>query len=286
MTRADTRWPPADRGPIIGLIGLASRAPPSPGFSGESTSSRVTGRRAPPNPLTPSRISCTLDPVDDDPLLQGPNAPNEIGRANENARGDGHHPFSLKRFTAKFHRRGVILERRLDEPIRDITPRCSVEFGPLRQSDIEEFSGFQPDRRREHIELRMSTGDLCFAARHGGALASTTWACRSKHWVPDLHFMWQVAPREVYLYDSYTDPRFRGRGIATALDAHVLRYFLGLDVDRALTAIAPENTASIRSKTKVGFRPCGDLRCLSIGWGVHLHRRRTFASASKVAGLR
>jgi GNAT superfamily N-acetyltransferase len=223
--------------------------------------------------------------VDDDFLVQGPNPPAEIGSPKENARGDGRRLFSFENLAAKFHKRGIILERRLDEPIDEVTPRCSVEFGPLGPSDIEEFLRFHPDRRREYIERRFSMGDLCFAARHGGALASTTWACRSQHWVPDLHFMWHVAPGEVYLYDSYTAPQLRKRGLFPALGTHILRYFRSLEVERALTTIAPENTASIHSRAKVGFRQCGDLRCFSIG-RVHLHRRRRFARSSEVAAQR
>jgi RimJ/RimL family protein N-acetyltransferase len=223
--------------------------------------------------------------VYDDSLRDGSTPPAEIKRARENARG-GRRLLSFENLAARFHHSGVILERRLDEPIDDVTPRCSVEFGPLGRSDIEEFLRFHPDRRREFIERRFSTGDLCFAARHEGALASTTWACRSKHWVPDLHFMWHVAPGEVYLYDSYTAPQLRERGLFAALGTHVLRYFRSLDVERVLTTIAPENTASLRSRAKVGFRPCGDIRCFSIGWGVHLHRRRRFASSSTIAARR
>lgn len=166
------------------------------------------------------------------------------------------------------------------EPSADIAPGRGVEFGLLGRSGIEEFLRFHPGRRREYIERRLSTGDLCFTARHESALVSTTWACRSKHWVPDLHYMWHVAPGEVYLYDSYTDPQHRGEGLSPALKTHILRYFRNLEVERALTVVAPENAACLCSNAKAGFRPCGDLRCFSIGWGLHLHRRRGFASAS------
>jgi len=263
--------------PIIGLPGVASIAAPSARLA-DSTPFRKPADATCRITLTPVRISCTFDAVDDDVHLQDPDPPADSGHAKGNVRGDGRRLPSFKRIAAKFHRRGVILERRLTEPILDVAPRCAVEFGQLDRSDIEEYARFHPDRPREYIERRLATGDLCFAARHRGTLASTTWACRSRHWVPDLHFMWQVAPGEVYLYDSYTARPYRNRGIGPALDTHVLRTFRSLDVERALTAVAPDNTASLRAKVKVGFRPCGDLSCFSIGWGIHLHRRRTFAS--------
>jgi ribosomal protein S18 acetylase RimI-like enzyme len=221
--------------------------------------------------------------VDDDLLPREQPRSAEPEREGRNERGEGSRFLSFANLVAKFHRRGVILERRLDEPIHDVTPRCCVEFGLLDPSDVDEFTRFHSGRRREYIERRIATGDLCFTARHRGALASTTWACRSRHWVPDLHFMWNVAPGEVYLYDSYTAPQYRRRYIALALDTHVLRHLRNLDLERALTAISPENEASIHSKAKVGFRLCGDLRCISLGWGVHLHHRRRFARSPEIA---
>jgi len=52
-----------------------------------------------------------LDPVDDDSLPQGPTPPAEIEHAKEDTRRDGRPRLSYKKLAAKFHHRGVILER-------------------------------------------------------------------------------------------------------------------------------------------------------------------------------
>ena len=78
---------------------------------------------------------------------------------------------------------------------------------------------------------------------------------------------------EAYLYDSFTDPAYRGSGIAPALGVHVLGEFRRAGVTRAMMAVAPENAANRRARAKTGFRAFGRIDQLRLGrWSWHWHR--------------
>jgi ribosomal protein S18 acetylase RimI-like enzyme len=172
----------------------------------------------------------------------------------------------------------VVLERGLRGPLPEITPRCAIELEMLDRSEIAAYLDFHPGRQRRFVERRFAAGDACFTARHRGELLAVQWSCRSQHWVGDLHSTWCVGPGEVYLYDSYTHPQYRGQGVNPALCVHVLRHFGDLGLDRATLVVESGNASNLRSREKLGFERCGVIRSLSIGWGRPLQHRSHFAA--------
>jgi len=57
------------------------------------------------------------------------------------------------------------------------------------------------------------------------------------------------------IYDCYTFPAFRSRGIYTDSLIRMLRQIRHEGVSRSLIAVAPDNIPSIRAIEKVGFSP-------------------------------
>jgi len=186
----------------------------------------------------------------------------------------------LARLAERFCRRGLVLERRLDERLADFEPLLGVELGTLDLGSIGEFLEYLPGRRREYVERRFAAGDVCFAAREGGDLVGTIWGSCGERWVDDLQLTWRTGPQEVYLYDSNTAPEQRGNGICPALTAHALRFFSDRGLQRAVVIVAPDNTANLRAMAKVGFERTGDVRACALGFGRHLHWRRRLPAAA------
>ena len=76
---------------------------------------------------------------------------------------------------------------------------------------------------------------------------------------------YMLGPSEAYLYDSFTDPAFRGRAIAPALGVHVLERLRDAGMTRVTMAVAPENAANRRARAKTGFRPFGRMDYVRLG---------------------
>lgn len=73
----------------------------------------------------------------------------------------------------------------------------------------------------------------------------------------------RVSDRPVFIYDCFTDPDYRGRGIYPAALTWLLKSLHGKGVDRAFLRTHPQNVSSIRGAVKAGFRLCGIMYHLS-----------------------
>jgi ribosomal protein S18 acetylase RimI-like enzyme len=74
----------------------------------------------------------------------------------------------------------------------------------------------------------------------------------------------------VYLCEAYTDPQFRGQGIAPALSNELLRRCGEEGTQLAVRATLPENHAALRAHAKNGFEVYSLMCRLKVGsWQLH-----------------
>lgn len=198
-----------------------------------------------------------------------------LERASEVLRQEGARSLWFKILGETVYRRLLLLERPLQEPIPDVTARVSVVIGLLKKIEIAEYVQFRTEADIPGIQSRLDAGQVCFVARHQGALVSTSWAAANRAWIDYLSRELRLAPDEVYAYDSFTEPAFRGRSVDPARTAEKLRYFRAAGYRRMVCAVSPENRASFRSCAKVGYRPYGLIGYVRVGpWKRHFCRVR------------
>ena len=119
--------------------------------------------------------------------------------------------------------------------------------------NMELFVGF-PDRNESLDKLysRLECGDICLAAWADDELAGFSWASLSKFSYRGYDF--PLENDEAYLYDAYTAPGFRGRGLARDL-----RYRLHLVLTKQgrnvfFSTIERFNPPALRFKEKMGAK--------------------------------
>jgi GNAT superfamily N-acetyltransferase len=169
-----------------------------------------------------------------------------------------------------------VLERWLDDPIAPVASRVPLTFSTLEPAQIEEYLRIRSGVPGTQLEERLTKGDQCFVARFEGRIVSVSWIARGEHFIPGLRYRYAVRPSEIYLYDSFTAPTFRGRAIAPALGVHVLEQLRGANVTRVTMAVTRENVSNRRARAKTGFRVCGRIDSFRIGrrtWNWHRERR-------------
>jgi GNAT superfamily N-acetyltransferase len=153
------------------------------------------------------------------------------------------------------YRRVLLLNRSLLEPIPDATPRLPVAISLLERTEITEYLEFRAGTSAGQIERRLDAGHCCFAGRYHGHLVATSWAATAQAWMHYLVCEVQLAPGEVYIYDSFTRPDCRGRGVSPAIGIEMLHHFRAAGYQRAVRAISPENRANLHAVAKTGYRP-------------------------------
>lgn len=188
-----------------------------------------------------------------------------IRRAFAVLREEGLTSFWFKLASTVGYRRLLLLERPLAETLPQVEPGQRLEFGTLAVSEVDDHFAFRPGLPRAVVLKRLRLAQTCFCARHEGRIVSACWATQEPAWIEFLSREFALAPGEVYVFDAYTLPVYRGQGVAPALCVHQLSCFRAQGLRRAIRATLPENIPALRAHAKSGFRGYALLRSLKIG---------------------
>ncbi|MQB01707.1 MAG: GNAT family N-acetyltransferase [Actinobacteria bacterium] len=106
---------------------------------------------------------------------------------------------------------------------------------------------------------RLGPGTDCYLALDGQRIVHSSWVTTAGAWVGELRLYFVVPLASAYVYESYTSPDARGRGIYPAM----LRYIASdaaRDAPKELwIGVGEDNEPSIRAISKGGFVPAFDV---------------------------
>ena len=163
------------------------------------------------------------------------------------------------------YRRAVLFERVLSDPIPSAPAAIPVEVSLLKPSEVDDYVAFHRGLDAAEVRGRLDRGGKCFIARHQGAIVNACWTAEGSVWIEYLGCRIELARDEVYVYNNYTDPRFRGRNIPLVRAVVMLQHFRELGYRRLVAVVVPENKAAFRSPDKAGYRPIGVIGSIKIG---------------------
>jgi RimJ/RimL family protein N-acetyltransferase len=164
-----------------------------------------------------------------------------------------------------FHRRYVWLERSLDAPIPEVASTLAIELAPLDLDRLADYLAFLPRATPGSFHARRAAGHICLGAWLDGRLVGLRWIAVGWYHSSELGGLLWLAPGEACAYGSITSPELRGSGIAAALSRVMMEHLRAAGFQRVVTAIAPDNHASLRVAEKLGYRACGSVH--SVGFG-------------------
>ena len=189
-----------------------------------------------------------------------------VARALAVLRDEGFPVFWFKLLSALgVYRRLFILARPLAEPIGEFVPEVPVVVGMLTRAEVDAYVALRPEAESAAIVGRFDSGCLCFVARHEGRAVGACWIATGRAYSAHLACDLPLSAGDAYLFDAYTLPAYRGRGVAPALCAHQLRYCRDAGWRRAIRATSPENRAALRAHAKSGFRAAAVIGRVMIG---------------------
>ena len=196
-----------------------------------------------------------------------------LERAIEVLRQEGLRSLWFKILGDTVYRRLLLLERPLQDPIPEVTARVPVEISLLQKTQIAEYLEFRAEANESEVQSQLDAGHWCFVARYQGRIVSARWATAGRVWIDYLSSEFRLAADEVYIYDAFTRPDFRGQAISPVTSAEMLRYFRIAGYRHTVATISPENQANLRAVAKTGYRPYGLIGYIKIGpWKRHFHR--------------
>jgi ribosomal protein S18 acetylase RimI-like enzyme len=140
-------------------------------------------------------------------------------------------------------RRVVLFRRGIEAAARIQPPQNEVEFDRLEREALGDYLEFRPDAELSELETRFEAGDSCHVARTNGRIVAARWSSTREVRIGYLGYRSELPAGEAYLYDAYTTPAFRRRGISVSLSRHIFMLLHEQGVQDMLSAADPANPA-------------------------------------------
>lgn len=114
-------------------------------------------------------------------------------------------------------------------------------------------------------------GQQCYIATRADEIAGYAWVTHADIYVEEIACIYPVAPEEIFIYDCFVDPMFRGSGIYPAMLGFIIEESKQKSAELKNVGIAASvlNQASIRGILKAGFIEQKRIRyveCLQRQW--------------------
>lgn|GEM_PF-1656559 len=132
-----------------------------------------------------------------------------------------------------------------------------VTFGTLQPNDIDAYLRFRRNAERDTVEKRLMHGDRCFVSWYEKEIVDACWTATGMIHVPYIRRYLRIPAGDVYSFDSYTAPDFRGRGIYMARNSYTARVHQAEGLSRSIALVAYENYSAWLILTRSGLQTLG-----------------------------
>ena len=197
----------------------------------------------------------------------GPAGP--LRRTLRTLRDEGFSSFRSRLLARLGYRRLIVFERLLDAPISDAAVEAvagaTFVTGLLAADELRDYAAFRGLADVANQAARLAAGHLCFVVRERARIVAAGWATTAAPFSPYLDAPIAAPPGAVYIYDYYTLPEHRGRGLGTLVKVAQTAHYRAAGRRCIVSAIVPENVHSIRMAMATGSRPVALQRSLRSG---------------------
>lgn len=181
---------------------------------------------------------------------------NRIRRARQIWRDQGPRGFWFRLLGALGYRRVQLWQRELTHAAnmsRQVTVPADVTITVLKSDQRVTFVRWRADMHANDFQERLAIGDRCWLAQHRNQPIACAWvSTRQARYLCDR---FPLQPQEAYLYDMFTDPAWRGRGLAGVLIETIAAHLAGQGYRVLTLALYPENLPAARAYRRAGFQP-------------------------------
>ena len=119
----------------------------------------------------------------------------------------------------------------------------------LHRDDMELIAADHPWDNLDGLRARIDKGHICIGLKYEDDIVAFTWADLEECSHEPLRFA--MADNEAYLYDAFTMPRFRGKGLAPYMRYQSYQHLRSIGRDHYYSISQYFNTSSIQFKQKL-----------------------------------
>lgn len=144
----------------------------------------------------------------------------------------------------------------------------------IRQATAEDLESLAHHLGRPGIGLavlrqRWAREDMCVLAQAAGLPVSMQWASRQRYAMDNIDYVFDPGDKGIFLYDAYTAPEWRMRGIHVNVMQRLLENLPPEAIEHVYSAIDAGNDHSLRTHLRFGFRVqryVTQVRLLGLNW--------------------
>lgn len=107
---------------------------------------------------------------------------------------------------------------------------------------------------------RLTDTTNCWLVHGGEALLHASWVTTSAAWTREIRAHVVPPPGDAYVYESFTHPDARGRGVYPFALAGICEWARGAGVPNVWVAVEEGNAPSFKAIRKAGFEPSFSMR--------------------------
>ena len=149
----------------------------------------------------------------------------------------------------------IFLELELKDSISAQEHNNSINLVRARKEDIENveeylYEWFEKDEALKRLEA----GNVLFVVKDWEKMIFYQWVEFTKIDIPYLDLSFFIPDDAVYMAYMYTEPEYRGRGIASKAKPLVYKYLQERGCRRTFYIITPDNEVAQRINKKVGYK--------------------------------
>ena len=173
-----------------------------------------------------------------------------------------------------------LYERRLESPA---VPTGLAPGVHVMVWDASAMAAGIPRDWHPETEQRLRDGQTCVVGCHGNEVVAYCWLAASPVWVGEIARMVVPGPEDVYLYDAFTVPAWRGRGLFSALLDQSMVCAAALGRRRVLVLALARNRASRQAIARAGFERVATVSRLALWRLDHVWVRGHRSGRGRVA---
>ena len=106
---------------------------------------------------------------------------------------------------------------------------------------------------------RLDPTTRCYLALHDRRIVHATWVTSSAAWIGEIRRYFVVPERSLYIYESFTSPDVRGRGIYPEVLRHIAADARREGSTELWIGVGDTNAPSLRAIDKAGFARAFDI---------------------------
>jgi hypothetical protein len=158
-------------------------------------------------------------------------------------------------------------------PVEATVPITVAELG---LADTTVYVEFRRGATPAQFRSRLERGCRCYVARADGATVSALWIATQRGRIEAFDEDFELGPKQMYSFDSFTLPEHRGRRIQGEMFTQICKAYVARGIEQAVVLTGPENQATMRSRGRSGFVRTGGIARITVGpwrWGFSWGRR-------------